>query len=46
MDSDDVQVGRLLGRREMLEILGASGAGAIACSVGRLVRSRPPCLRA
>jgi protocatechuate 3,4-dioxygenase beta subunit len=29
MDSDDVQVGRLLGRREMLEILSASSAGAI-----------------
>jgi len=29
MDLDDVQVGRLLGRREVLEILGASTAGAI-----------------
>ena len=29
MDNDDVQVGRLLGRREMLEILSASSAGAI-----------------
>ena len=29
MDTDDVQVGRLLGRREVLEILGASTAGAI-----------------
>jgi protocatechuate 3,4-dioxygenase beta subunit len=29
MDVDDVQIGRVLGRREMLEILGASTAGAI-----------------
>ncbi len=45
MDRDDVQVGRLLGRREMLEILSASGAGAIVM-FGRAASAQQPAMPA
>jgi protocatechuate 3,4-dioxygenase beta subunit len=34
MDNDDKQVGRILSRREVLALLGAAGAGAVASRVG------------
>lgn len=39
MYSDDTPVGRILGRRELLALLGAVGEGAIARSA---VATRPP----
>jgi protocatechuate 3,4-dioxygenase beta subunit len=42
MDSDDVQVGRILSRRDALALLGASGAAFLAaCSSGTLTSPSP-----
>src|SRR5262245_42685360 len=34
MDNDDKQVGRILTRREVIALLGAAGAGAVATRIG------------
>src|SRR5258705_591622 len=42
LDSDDAQVGRILSRREVLAILGGSGAALLAaCAPGALTAASP-----
>ena len=41
MDNDDVQVGRVLSRREVLALLGAGGAGLVASRLGAQAGASP-----
>jgi protocatechuate 3,4-dioxygenase beta subunit len=41
MDNDDVQVGRVLSRREVLALLGAGGAGLVASRLGAQAGADP-----
>jgi protocatechuate 3,4-dioxygenase beta subunit len=46
MDNDDKQVGRILTRREVLALLGAAGAGAVASRLGAQARIEPSVITA